>query len=155
MNKHTRRGKNYELTTTFQSCHDALPSVILGNPILIWLLVWVVYHREATYTVYSFFIKFLLTAHSILKIQTLQTNTNSSRLSWQYFCIVTQKPKFRCHSCTTQLSGVTLISVAFKNESPWKQLLWLLHATSCVCKRHCLVVKNHTFSDSNHTSTIH
>ena len=54
-----------ELTITFQSCRDAFPSVILGNLILVRLLAWVVHHGKAAYTIYYFFIKFLLAAHGI------------------------------------------------------------------------------------------
>jgi hypothetical protein len=47
-----------------------------------------------------------------------------------------------------QRPGATLISVAFKNQSPWKLLLWLLRAASRVRKRHCVVLKKQGFTHS-------
>jgi hypothetical protein len=44
LNKLRRNGINYELTITFQN------SVNLGNSILVRILAWVVYHREAMYS---------------------------------------------------------------------------------------------------------
>ena len=48
-----------------------------------------------------------------------------------------------------------LMSVALKTHSPWKLQLWLQCAASRVCKRHRMVVKNHTLRDSNYTNTKH
>jgi len=42
----------------------------------------------------------------------------------------------------TQCPCATLMHVMFKNQSPSKLQLCLLHFTSCSCKRHCMVVKN-------------
>jgi len=38
--------------------------------------------------------------------------------------------------------------LTFKNQFPSELLLWLLHATSWLCKCHCMVVKNHSFTVS-------
>lgn len=121
---------------------------------------------------------FLLGSYITGKLRTQSINFSSNsclqlivykkykhQLLWQYFCIVSQKlvqmPQSHDAAALAQRPGATLMSilddvlmsVAFKNHTPLKLVLWLQRAASRVCKRHCMVVKNHTLSDSNYTST--